>query len=295
MAKDFVQNFSAARLTFEEADELLNRPLSSIILGGNEAALTETKNSQTGIYVASIAILRVVKELYDLEPFVCAGLSLGEYTALTAGEWLNLRQGLPLVQHRGQFMNEACEATKGTMAVVMGLEATVVEEVVREVNLPGELWVANYNCPGQIVLSGTLKGIEAATAAAKGRHAKRVIPLQVHGAFHSGLMLGAQEKLRPFIQNAGIVKGSSQVVMNVPGDFVADIEKVRSNLIEQVTHSVRWEQGIRAMENQKIDLYIEFGPGETLSGMNKRIGVLAPTLSIEKIEDLEQLSGKNIL
>ncbi len=290
MAQDFVQNFSAARLTFEEADDLLQRSLSTIILHGPEENLTETKNSQTGIFVASMAILRVVEELYDMKPFVCAGLSLGEYTALTAAEWLSFRQALPLVQYRGQFMNEACEATSGTMAVVMGLDAPVVEELVREINLPNDLWVANFNCPGQVVLSGTLKGIEAGTTAAKARHAKRVLPLQVHGAFHSGLMRQAKEKLAPYIQKAPIVKGSSQIVMNVPGDFVDTVEKVQENLTEQVTHSVRWEQGVRAMEKQQVDLFIEFGPGKTLSGMNKRIGVQAPTITIEKVEDLDQLS-----
>lgn len=289
MAQDFYHNFSAARLTFEEADDLLKRSISTVILQGPEAELTETKNSQTGIYIASMAILRVVKELYDIQPYVCAGLSLGEYTALTAGEWLPFRQALPLVQYRGQFMNEACESTKGTMAVIMGLDAQAVEEIVKEVNLPHDLWVANFNCPGQVVISGTIKGVEAGTAAAKARNAKRVLPLQVHGAFHSGLMRQAQEKLAPYIQKAPIEKGSAQLVMNVPGNFVADIESVRRNLIEQVTHSVRWEQGIRAMEQQKVDLYIEFGPGKTLSGMNKRIGIQAPTISIEKVDDLNQL------
>jgi [acyl-carrier-protein] S-malonyltransferase len=290
MAQDFVKTFSAARLTFEEADDLLKRPLSTLILEGPEDVLTQTKNSQVAIYVASVAILRVIQELYDFKPFVCAGLSLGEYTALTAGEWLSFRHALPLVHYRGQFMNEACEATSGTMAVVMGLEAAVVEEMVRAVDLPHDLWVANFNCPGQVVLSGTLKGIEAGTAGAKAKGAKRVLPLPVHGAFHSGLMRQAEKKLAPYIQQAPIVQGEAQLVMNVPGNFVSDVEKVRHHLIQQVTHSVKWEQGIRAMEQQGIDLFIEFGPGKTLAGMNKRIGVQAPTLSIEKVEDLDQLS-----
>jgi [acyl-carrier-protein] S-malonyltransferase len=269
---------------------LLNRSLSTIILQGPEAVLTETKNSQAAIYVASMAMWRVVQELYDLKPFVCAGLSLGEYTALTAAEWLSFRQTLPVVQYRGQLMNEACESTQGTMAVIMGLDAPVVEEMVREVNLPHDLWVANFNCPGQVVISGTMKGIEAGIAAAKARHAKRILPLQVHGAFHSGLMQEAQEKLAPFIQKAPLVKGSAHLVMNVPGNFVEEVESVRHDLIEQVTHSVRWEQGIRAIEQQQVDLYIELGPGKTLAGMNKRIGIQAPTITIDKVEDLDQLS-----
>lgn len=293
MAQDFIHNFSAARLTFEEADEILKYPLSKIILEGPEDVLKETKNSQTAIYVTSMAICRVVQELYNIKPFVCAGLSLGEYTALTVGEWLSFRHALPLVAHRGQFMNDACQSTKGTMVVVMGLEANEVEEVVKEIHLPGDLWIANFNCPGQIVISGTLKGIEAGIEAFKNR-AKRVVPLQVSGAFHSGLMQTAKEKLTPFILDAPLVKGSSELVMNVSGKFVSKLDQIQRNLIEQVTHSVRWEQGIREIDQNQIDLFIEFGPGKTLSAMNKRIGVKAQTISIEKVEDLNQLSDLEI-
>lgn len=289
MASDFARTFSAARLTFEEADELLKRSLSKIILNGPEEELTQTKNSQTAIYVASMAILRVVKEMFDFQPFVCAGLSLGEYTALTAADWMSFRNGLPLVQHRGEFMNDACEATSGCMAVVMGMSNETVEELVKKLNLPKDLWIANYNCPGQIVLSGTLKGIEAASMEAKAMGAKRVLPLAVHGAFHSGLMKQAEERLAPHIQQVPLKKGSVSIVMNVPGDFVSDPPRVLQYMTQQVTHSVRWEQGIRAMEKQGVDLFIEFGPGKTLSGMNRRIGVQAPTLSIEKVEDLEEI------
>ena len=213
-----------------------------------------------------MAILRVVQELYDLHPYVCAGLSLGEYTALTAAEWLPFRQTLPLVQHRGELMNEACEAALGTMAVVMGLDSAVVEEVVREVNLPDELWVANFNCPGQIVLSGTFKGIQAGAESAKKHGAKKVVPLPVYGAFHSGLMKQAEVKLAPYIQKAPLVQGSVLLVMNVLGDFAPSVEIVRHCLTEQVTHSVRWEQGMRAMEGNDVDLYIEIGPGKPFRG-----------------------------
>ena len=287
MAHDFVQNFSAARLTFEEADQLLQRPLSTIVFDGPEEVLTETRNSQAGIFTASMAIFRVMEELYELNPFVCAGLSLGEYTALTVAGNISFREALPLVELRGQFMNEACESTPGAMSVVMGLDAEAVIETVREVNLPHDLWVANFNCPGQVVISGTRLGIEKGTAALKEKNAKRVLPLPVHGAFHSGLMQSARDKLSPYLKKAGLVKGSSRIVMNVPGNFVSDPEEMRKNLIDQVTHSVKWEQGIRAMEEEKVDLYIEFGPGKALSGMNKRIGVQGPTISIDKVEDLK--------
>ncbi len=290
MGKDFVKEFSAARMTFEEADDLLKCRLSTIILEGPESTLTQTKNSQTGIFVTGMAIFRVVQELFELRPFICAGLSLGEYTALTAGEYLPFQHCLPLVQQRGQLMNEACEATIGTMAAVIGLDANSVEKLIKEINLPQDLWVANFNCPGQVVISGTLKGIEVCTKAAQAQGAKRVMPLQVQGAFHSGLMQQAEERLAPFIHQVPLVKGSVALVMNVPGDFISDLDRIRHYLIKQVTSSVRWEQGIRAMDREGVDLFIELGPGRTLGSMNKKIGVKAPTLHIEKIEDLDTLA-----
>jgi [acyl-carrier-protein] S-malonyltransferase len=291
MAKDFVDQFAVARQTFEEADDILKRSLSHVVFEGSEEKLTLTKNSQLGIYVSSLAILRTVKELYDFKPFVCSGLSLGEYTALTVSEKLSYRETLPLVQYRGEYMHEACEETKGTMVVVMGLDNLVIEEMVKKLNLTKDLWIANFNSPGQVVLSGTSLGIEAATAAAKEYGAKRVLPLQVAGAFHSGLMQVAESRLKPFILATSFQKGSSQIVMNVPGDFVDHVDAIPDYLIKQVTHSVRWEQGVRAMEDQGVELFIEFGPGKTLAGLNKRIGVKAPTLSIEKVEDLSLLEN----
>lgn len=290
MASDFCSNFSAARLTFEEADFILKRSLSSVTFNGPEESLTTTRNSQPAIYVASIAIFRVLQELFDINPYLCAGLSLGEYSALTAGGWLPFLQALPLVQLRGDLMNAACETTQGTMAVVMGLEGEKVAEIVDSLNLPNELWVANYNCPGQVVISGTMPAIEAAKAALKEGGAKRVLPLQVHGAFHSGLMASAEELLTPAIQKAPFIQGESALVMNVTGDLVHDLGALRHNLGKQVTQSVRWEQGIRRMEDEGVDLYLEIGPGTTLAGMNKRIGVNAPTVSIGAVKDLEQIS-----
>lgn len=289
MGSDFVHHFSAARLTFEEADEILKRPLSKIVLEGPQDELLQTKNSQTGIFVASMAIFRVVKELFDFQPYACAGLSLGEYTALTAAEWISFRDALPLVQLRGQLMNEPCEEYPGTMAVIMGLSNEEVENVVNEIEMPEDIWVANYNCPGQIVISGTKRGIEAAVGKATDMGAKRAMALAVHGAFHSGLMKKAEAKLTPSILKTPLQKGPIQIVMNIKGDFATDLEEVRLNMAKQVTGSVRWEQGIRALEKAGVDLFIDFGPGKSLAGLNKRIGVKVPTLSIEKLEDLEEL------
>lgn len=290
MGKDFVETFPVARETFEEADDRLQRKLSSVILNGPDNVLTETKNSQTGIYVVSMAILRVLNGLFpQLTPSICAGLSLGEYTALSASGKLAFDQCLLLVQLRGMYMNEACENSKGTMAVVIGLNAKDVEQIVKEVNLPNDLWAANFNCPGQVVISGTLKGIEAGTAAAKARGAKRVLPLQVHGAFHSGLMNTAEKRLADHIKGAPIKDSHIALVMNVPGASVKEVAEIKENLIKQVTHSVRWEQGIEAMVDEGVDLFVEIGCGKTLAGFNKRINVPAPTISIEKVSDIQEL------
>lgn len=290
MAKDFYDQFPVAKHTFQEADDLLGRNLSSIIFNGPEGLLTETKNSQLGIYVASMAILRSVLTMFpELKPAISAGLSLGEYTALTAADKLTFSEGVPLVAHRGQYMNDACEMTKGTMAVVLGLDADVVEQLVKEVNLPNDLWAANFNCPGQIVLSGTLKGIEAGSAAAKAKGAKRVLPLQVHGAFHSGLMQFAEERLTPHIEEVKFKESPCEIIMNVTGAPAKTVAEIKSNLIKQVTHPVRWEQGIRRIMDGPVDLFIEFGCGKTLAGFNKRIGVQQPCISVEKVEDIKTL------
>ena len=290
MGKDFYDSSQVARTLFEEANDLLGRDLTSVIFNGPVETLTETRNSQTGIYLVSVAILRVLSELFpETAPTICAGLSLGEYTAATAAGYLSFEDGLPLVQYRGQFMNDACEASQGAMAVILGLSPDLVEEIVREANLPDDLWAANFNCPGQVVVSGTHKGVEAAAAAAKAKGAKRVLPLQVHGAFHSGLMIEAQERLSEHVSEIPLNEPRAKLVMNVTGDVVNDENAVRDLLIRQVTSPVRWQQGVETIENQGVDLYIEMGPGKTLAGFNKRIGVQSPTISIERIDDIKLL------
>ncbi len=289
MGKDFAENYPRAKETFEEADDLLGRNLSKIIFEGATELLTETINSQPAIYVTSMAILRVLEEQFpDLKPTSCAGLSLGEYTALTASLRLPFASCLPLVQYRGECMNEACETTSGTMAAIFGLSAQELRELVKELNLPQDLWVANFNCPGQTVISGTLKGVEAGIEAAKAKGARRVIPLRVHGAFHSGLMALAEEKLAEKIAAVQINESSIGLTMNAFGGYVREVESLRRHLIEQVTHPVRWEECIRAIQND-TDLFIEIGCGKTLTGINKQIGVTQPTLTVNKVSDLESL------
>ena len=284
MGKDFAEHFAAARETFEEADDLLKEPLSQIIFEGPENRLTQTKNSQLGIFVTSAAILRVLQsQTSALEPALCSGLSLGEYTALWASKRLSFQETLLLVRERARLMNEACLQRSGTMAAVLGLDAKTLEGAIGAIS---GVWIANYNCPGQIVISGTKEGVEKASIALKETGAKRVLPLQVSGAFHSGLMQNAEDALKPFIAKANITSSEVGFVMNVPGDFTSDVSAIRDNLAAQVTHSVRWEQGIYAIERASVDLYLEIGCGKTLSGLNRKIGVKRQTVSLEKIEEL---------
>lgn len=290
MGKDFYDSFPEAKQVFKEGDDLLNRSLSSLIFDGSEAELTETKNSQLGIYITSLAIFSTLSHLFPaLRPHMTAGLSLGEYTALSASGKLSFSQGISLVDARAKFMNDACESTKGTMAVILGLSADEVKEIVHKANMPKDLWVANFNCPGQVVISGTQQGIIAGTAAARERGAKRVLPLQVHGAFHSGLMYQAEQHLGPYIEATLIKESPCETVMNVTGKPVYRVEDIKKNLKLQVTHPVHWEQGIRYMDQENVDLFLEIGCGKTLAGFNKRIGVTAPTISVETVKDIQAL------
>lgn len=284
MGKDFFHAFSIAKETFQEADDLLGENLTKVIFEGPMETLITTRYSQMAIFVTSMAIFRTLrKQFAHFVPAVCAGLSLGEYTALCASEKLSFCETLLLVKERARRMNEACEHVPGAMTAIVGLEAASIESLLKGLN---GVWIANYNAPEQIVISGTKEGVERAAAVLKEKGAKRVLPLDVHGAFHSGLMQSAREGLAPVIERAPIIESPIAFVMNVPGDFVTTIAEMRRNLICQVTEPVRWEQGIEAMKAFGVDFYLEIGCGKTLTGLNRKMGVSA-LLAVEKVADLE--------
>jgi [acyl-carrier-protein] S-malonyltransferase len=292
MGRDFYDQFSAARHVYKEADQLLGWKLSKLIFEGTAEELALTQNSQLALYVTSVAILRAVEGEYpEIKPAYCAGLSLGEYTALTAAGVLSFEAGLELVAVRGQAMQRACEETPGSMQVVLGLSEAAVRQVVNTLNPPHPLWVANLNCPGQVVIAGSLSALELAQAALMAAGAKRLLSLDVSGAFHSGLMRSAQEALRAKIEQTPFEEGFAEVVMNVVGRGVHDQKSMKRALVDQVVSCVRWEEGIRYMESQGVDFYVEMGPGKTLAGMNKRIGVAHSTCSLETVTDLEKMGA----
>lgn len=291
MGQDFIQAFPTFRQTLEVADEKLGFSLSKLMLEGPEEELIQTKNSQVAIYVLSVALYRVFQEQFPtLIPSVTGGLSLGEYTALTASGRLPFEEGVALVRARGLYMNEASLARPGTMAVCLGLDVPVVEQVA---HLLEGVWVANLNCPGQVVISGTHEGVRDASVILKEKGAKGIIPLDVSGAFHSGLMEPAKVKLKKEIESLKLHSSTVDLTMNVPGDYVESEDDIKRHLIDQVVSPVLWEKSIRMMESRGTDLYIEIGCGKTLRGMNRKIGVKGPTLSLEKVGDLEGL-GKSL-
>ncbi|MES2199704.1 MAG: ACP S-malonyltransferase [Chlamydiota bacterium] len=289
MGKDFYEKFEVAQKVFDKADEVLGKSFSQLLFEGPMEELTLTKNSQPAIYVMSFAIYQVFSELYpNVTPYACAGLSLGEYTALAASGRISFEEGLRLVAKRASLMQEACEISSGSMRVVLGSEESFVASVLS--SLQGkDVCIANINCPGQIVIAGTKVGLEEASLKLKEAGAKRILPLEVSGAFHSNLMLPAKEGLTPFLLEAHLKDTPVRFVMNTVGGFVEDLQKIRENLIDQVTEPVYWQKGIEEMEREGATHFIEMGCGKTLQGMNKRIGVKAPTCSIEKVEELANI------
>jgi [acyl-carrier-protein] S-malonyltransferase len=286
MGKDFYEQFPASREVFEKADELLKRPFSKLIFEGAPEELTQTKNSQLAIFIVSIAIYKAFsKELPSLLPSFCAGLSLGEYTALVVTGKISFEEALLLVEKRAAFMQDACVSNPGCMKVVLGMEPEAIGNVLND--LKARAWIANLNCPGQVVIAGTLEGLEQASLALKEAGARRILTLEVSGAFHSALMQPARERLMPYLKATALKDTSVELVMNTPGDFVSDLDQIRFYLIEQVTKPVYYQKGIEAMLRAGVDSFIEMGPGKTLQGMNKKMGITLPNLSIEKAAELE--------
>ncbi|PCI95815.1 [acyl-carrier-protein] S-malonyltransferase [Candidatus Aerophobetes bacterium] len=291
MGQDFYNTFAEAKDIFDKADEILGYSLSSIIFDGPKQELTKTKYSQLAIFVVSSAIAAAfAKKFPEIKPSICAGLSLGEYTALYMSGKISFKECLLLVQARANHMHEASINNPGGLSVVLGFDEKTIREHIESQGYM--LWIANLNCPGQVVISGSHEELEKATLSLKEAGAKRILPLDVSGAFHSGLMKEAQEKLKNKIGNTAFKGSSVQIAMNVPGDFVEDTAHMKDHLIKQVASTTKWEKSIRVIDEKNVAFYIEMGPGRSLCGMNKKIGVKAPSYNLEKIEDLEKILEK---
>lgn len=268
MGKDLYENSSVACEVFQRADDILGFSLSKICFEGPEEELKQTKNTQPAIFLHSYALLKMTQ---DLKGDFTAGHSLGEYTANVFAGSINFENALKLVRLRGELMQKAGEEQIGTLAAVVGLEPNVVEEVCAQASSRGVVQCANYNSPGQIVISGSIAGIQAAMMLAKEAGAKMVKELPVSGAFHSPLMLSAKTGLSLALDNTPFTDAKIPVYSNVTGNPIQNSEEIRTALKEQLTAAVRWESSIRNMIADGADNFIEIGPGKVLQGLVKRI------------------------
>lgn len=284
MGQSFYEADADARAVFDEASELLGYDMKALCFEENEK-LNLTQYTQPAMVTTGIAIMKVV-EKQGLLPDTAAGLSLGEYEALYAAGALSVTDAIRVVARRGELMEAAVPAGVGAMAAVLGAEADLIEETLSEIP---EVWIANYNCPGQIVISGKKEAVEAAAEALKARGIKRVLMLNVSGPFHSGLLREAGEELGKVLAETEIHPLRIPYYANVTGGIVEDAAKVRGLLTEQVYSSVRFEQSIRNMLSAGVDTFYELGPGKTLAGFVKKIDREATVVNIETMEDLAKI------
>jgi [acyl-carrier-protein] S-malonyltransferase len=282
MGRDLAEKFPPARAWFDRANAALGYDLAGVCFNGPEADLTKTENAQPGIFLVSWVAFQLLKEhVTNLKFDATAGLSLGEFTALTAAGAMSFEDGLRVVRQRGKFMQEACDVTKGGMAAVIGLDEAPTREVCAEAGIV----LANLNCPGQLVISGAAEKIAAACELAKAKGAKRAIPLAVAGAYHSPLMASAQPKLAAELAAAKISAPAMPVISNVTAQ--AHGTDIAAKLVDQVCASVRWEESMRALLAQGFTRFIELGPGTALSGFMKRIDKSAQVLNVTDAASLE--------
>lgn len=276
MGKDHYTLSVFAKKLFEQANELLGFRISDIMFTGTEEALKQTNVTQPAVFLHSVIAFKGIEAN---RPEMVAGHSLGEFSALVANGVLSFEDGLKLVSIRAQAMQKACESTPSTMAAVLGLEDGKVEEVCAAVQAEtGEIVVpANYNCPGQLVISGSLKGIEIACERMKAAGAKRAMVLPVGGAFHSPLMAPAREELKAAIETTTFYNPTCPVYQNVVAKAVMDREEIKKNLIEQLTGAVRWTQSVQAMIADGATRFTEVGPGKVLQGLINKIDKTATT------------------
>lgn len=284
MGKDLAAAFPAAQAWFDRANTALGYDLANVCFNGPETELTKTENAQPGIFLVSWVCFELLKErVPGLKFEATAGLSLGEFTALTAAGAMSFEDGLRVVRQRGRFMQEACDVTKGGMAAVIGLD----EAPTREVCAQAGVVLANLNCPGQLVISGAADKILKAVDLAKAKGAKRAIPLPVAGAYHSPLMASAQPKLAAELAKTRLSAPAVPVISNVTAQSHGAPAEISTRLVEQVTSSVLWETSMRHLLAQGFTRFIELGPGAALSGFMKRISKDVQMSNVADVASLE--------
>ena len=284
MGAELARTYSTADTVFQEADATLGCALSQLCFEGPEADLKQTENTQLAILTCSVATLRVLKEL-GITPNAVAGHSLGEYSALVAAGILKFADALRLVHARANLMAEAGETQQGTMAAILGMEIEQLQQLCDSAE--GIVNIANYNCPGQLVISGEIEAVNHVVELAKAEiGARKCRLLPVSGAFHSPLMAPAQQQFGPALDSVTLYPLQVDIVMNVTGEFVTDADDIRHLLFQQITQPVQWEKTLQAIEKTGITHFVEIGPGRVLSGLVKRTLSGSSTVNVEDIKTL---------
>ncbi len=284
MGKDFYDTYEEAKAVYRKAGEVTGLNMEELCFTENEK-LNITEYTQIAMLATEVALLKVL-ESKGVRADVCAGLSLGEYGALAAAGVMDLDSLFHIIRQRGIYMQEAYPVG-GAMTAVLGLDAAVIEEVLKQID--GLVSIANYNCPGQIVITGEARAVEAAGAALQTAGAKRCIPLKVSGPFHSALLADAGKKLGAELEKVEIHKPQIPYVCNVDASYVTEAEPIRELLEKQVSHSVCWQQSVEKMIADGVDTFIEIGPGKTLTGFMRKINKDVKVMNIDKLADMDKV------
>lgn len=284
MGKDFYEQTETGKKVFDMASQLLGFSMPELCFEKNDR-LDITEYTQAAMVTTSIAMMKVLEEK-GIHPDVAAGLSLGEYCALVAAGVMSDEDAIKTVRQRGILMQQEVPVGEGAMAAILALDAGAIEEVTGPME---GVWIANYNCPGQIVISGRKSAVEEACEKLKAAGAKRALMLNVSGPFHSGMLTGAGEKLGEVLRNVAVSAPRIPYVANVTAEYVTSGGQVKELLMKQVSSSVRWQQSVEAMIQDGVDTFIEIGPGKTLAGFMKKINKGVTTLNVEKLEDIEKV------
>jgi len=286
MGKDFYDAFEECRTVIDQADAVLGNGLKTVLFEGPDDRLKETAYAQPAIFAVSMAALTALKLKYPkMQPDFVAGLSLGEYSALTASGALSFDETVKLIERRGTFMQEAAAAKKGAMAAVIGMEASAIQEICESCGAE----VANFNAPDQTVITGAAEAVELACACLTEAGAKRVIPLSVAGAFHSSLMASASEQFQAVLDEVQLSQAQVPLIGNVAAQPCVSPEEIRTELSRQIVSSVQWVETIKFMAQQGVTTFIEIGPGRVLKGLIRKINKDLIVKNLETTKDLEGL------
>ncbi|RCW49674.1 MULTISPECIES: ACP S-malonyltransferase [unclassified Halanaerobium] len=289
MGKELYNKYPSAAEIMDQAVEILDFDIKDLIFNGPEEELNNTKNTQPAIYIVSAMVNKVLAE-EGIFPSAAAGHSLGEYSALSAAGVISFIDGLKLVRRRGELMDQADPEGRGTMAAVIGLADEVIKSVLAEID--GICTVANYNSPGQVVISGEKKAVKSAEEILKEKGAKKVIPLQVSGAFHSPLMEPAKKELKREIENTNFTEAEIPFIANVTASYLQSGAEIKDALIKQLTNSVRWVETIERFKEDGYETYIEVGPGRVLKGLMRRIDRKLTAYNVEDEKSLKKTLKK---